>query len=702
MLYFEYGRNIVALVPEKASALMLSGISYLQSQVDGEVDELIQQGEQQLADTPVEAGGVFGTDINAGILVLAAIILMVLVMLFIIGRSIRKNREGGAKPTEDPLFEDQFAIHDEEVEIHAAHQADEHDDTAESSQEFHEGTTTIAFSEEEREIEDFSNEHMTAEADLNEEDTAEDDQYEQPEKTDPDHDDDNGNVIHLKDVSEQEENVAHEDEREMTDTAPATPEETAPVHEEETAETEAGHGNEQEDNNVRYAFASTPRSPIAFSAISEDEDSTVPPEQAEEEAPRTARPYIAPTVLREDMERLEQHQASRIDNLRDDVSRQIDSMKSENNTRLDLIINAIDRKIENLADLTQTAQQETKQTVVQQLPAEISTKISQLQSTLDNQGQRIRAITQILDDRLDSVSHVYGEVRTIGERIDSFDDKLGKLEQSIHDRAQQDVMADVQLTDVIRSCLTPGQYDFKALLSNNNRADCIIRLPHPPGAIVIDTRFPLDAFNALPGREDVARGVPQAKAAEDAFRRSVLRHIIDVAERYIIPGETADSALLFLPTEAIYTTLHSRFPDLVRDSFRARVWIVSPSTLMGTLQTLRGVLRDNREREDAETVKREAQEVMTEMESLRSHASTLATNFEQTQSELRHLLDATQKVVTRTGQPNPKSPEHSALMDHLYDNKPEWPGTSADEQRERDTKSPSLFDDKNGRPDNLR
>ena len=398
------------------------------------------------------------------------------------------------------------------------------------------------------------------------------------------------------------------------------------------------------------------------------------------------------------MIKLEQHQASRINDLQADVSRQIASMKSESNNRLDLIINALDRKIDGLAEATLQQNSEPAQ-VVAQLPNEVAAQINTLQNTLENQGQRIRAITQILDDRLDSVSHVYGEVRAISELIAAFDKKLEKLENSIVERAQQDVIADVQLTDVIRSSLSPDDYEFKALLSNNNRADCLIKLPHPPGAIVIDTRFPLDAFNALPGRDDIAKGNPQAKAAEDSFRRSVLRHIIDVAERYILPGETADSALLFLPTEAIYTTLHARFPDLVRDSFRARVWIVSPSTLMGTLQTLRGVLRDTKDFQNAEAMRRESQEVMSEMEALRSRASTLAQNFEQTQNELRSLLDATNSVMSKS--PSSATPPHNALMEQLYDKKPQWPGTPADQESDK-LKSPSLFDDEHNWPGNLR
>ncbi|WP_306254064.1 DNA recombination protein RmuC [Parvularcula sp. IMCC14364] len=723
MSFFECGRNIIAQVPGDAFIGFLQS-GHVQSRIENEVDELMQAGERQAqsAANALQAGSADGGGNLMVWVLVGVIILIALLMLWFLGRIVRNNRDAQENVGDTPHFEDQFAVHDEEISIVTEETEDGDDESLQAAYEEPVLDTAASFSDSEEpqeygfysssddtasgqyhDDEESLEYHEEAEAPTDEHDAGEDAEVHASEDYPEDYHD-SENIIHLTSRSDQTDEDELEEEAEPETDYAAHYE----AHEEEEQAVEHDEV-EQADNNVRYAFAATPRSPMSFSGISEDEPEDKP-EWAEPERVQTdeyrSRPYIAPTVLREDMEKMEQHQAERIDHLREDMTRQITSMKAENNNRLDLIINALDRKIENLADLTRQGQQESIQPVAG-LPPEITGKISSLQSSLDNQGQRIRAITQILDDRLDSVSHVYGEVRSISERIEAFTNKLDKLEQSIIDRAHQDVMADVQLSDVIRSSLSPEDYEFKALLTNNNRADCLIRLPHPPGAIVIDTRFPLDAFNALPAREDVARGTAQAKAAEDSFRRSVLRHIIDVAERYIVPGETADSALLFLPTEAIYTSLHARFPDLVRDSFRARVWIVSPSTLMGTLQTLRGVLRDNKDRSTAEAVRREADEAMSEVEALRSRASVLAENFEKTQGELRSLLEATNKVVTRTGtarqtEPSSSHAVHHALMDHLYDNKPEWPGRSADQQRDRGQRQPTLYDDKNPRPDNLR
>jgi DNA recombination protein RmuC len=141
----------------------------------------------------------------------------------------------------------------------------------------------------------------------------------------------------------------------------------------------------------------------------------------------------------------------------------------------------------------------------------------------------------------------------------------------------------VQLAEIVRNALAPNGYEFNAVLLNNRRADCLIRLGRPPGPIAVDARFPVEAFAGLrSGRAD----------AENEFRRTALRHIVDVAERLIAPGLTADSALMFIPSESAVAELHARFPDVVQDSYRARVWIVSPTTLMATLHTIAGVMRD--------------------------------------------------------------------------------------------------------------
>ncbi len=391
----------------------------------------------------------------------------------------------------------------------------------------------------------------------------------------------------------------------------------------------------------------------------------------------SSSPYIAP-IVQADLDRADRNHEARIRALRNDISEQINHMREDNNARLERvvsvlenkIITSLERKIDDIEKRTTLQNESRFAALAPELNAQIDSHMSLMSKNIATQGDRLRAITKVMDDRLGAVGTVYEEVRNSNRRIDDVGTQISRLEKSIFSKATQGDLADVQLSDVVRAAMPPDQYEFKALLPNNHRADCMIRLPHPPGRIVIDTHFPIDAFNALASSE-VDRGDNAIRASEDAFRRTILRHIIAISERYIIPGHTADSALLFLPTEAIYTALHARFPDVIHDSFRARVWIVSPSTLMGTLQTLRGVLRDSG-RTEAELHRREQSEenMRSEIDRLRSQARALAEHFEETQTDLKSLLEATDVAVDKVAKP--ASPQSNyAQQDEV-----KWPSST--------------------------
>jgi DNA recombination protein RmuC len=192
-----------------------------------------------------------------------------------------------------------------------------------------------------------------------------------------------------------------------------------------------------------------------------------------------------------------------------------------------------------------------------------------------------------------ALAEIARDIAIVRERLDRaaavdpamLQEELSQLRQAI--TGPRDTPApSVQLADVIRNALPPEAYEMPASLSNSRRADCLVRLPRPSGPIAIDARFPVEAFAML--RNADARRVAEA---ESEFRRVAIRHVVDIAERLISPGETAASAILFLPSEAMYTELHHRFPDVVQDAWRARVWIVSPTTLLATLHTIQAALQ---------------------------------------------------------------------------------------------------------------
>jgi DNA recombination protein RmuC len=184
---------------------------------------------------------------------------------------------------------------------------------------------------------------------------------------------------------------------------------------------------------------------------------------------------------------------------------------------------------------------------------------------------------------------------------------------------------------------------MQATLSNGKRADCLVHLPNPPGPIVIDAKFPLEAYEAI-RRADNPR---QVQEAAQLMRQSVRVHIRAIAEKYILEGETADGALMFLPSEAVYAELHANFPELVREGFAARVWIVSPTTCMATLNTMRAVLKDARMREQAGAIRRELAELYKDVDRLVERVGNLDRHFGQAAKDIEEIKISSDKASRR-------------------------------------------------------
>ncbi|MEE8534587.1 MAG: DNA recombination protein RmuC, partial [Kiloniellales bacterium] len=200
---------------------------------------------------------------------------------------------------------------------------------------------------------------------------------------------------------------------------------------------------------------------------------------------------------------------------------------------------------------------------------------------------------------------------------------------------------EVQLHDLVTGILPPSAYAFQETLSNGKRPDCLLRLPNPPGSIAIDSKFPLESYHALQeARDEAARS-----SARRAFAAVLRKHVQDIAEKYIVPGETAESALMFLPSEAVYAELHSNFRDLVETSYRARVWIVSPTTLMATLNTVRAILKDVRMREQAGAIQAQVRTMLVDLERLDERVGKLQRHFDQATRDVREIRTSTDKVL---------------------------------------------------------
>lgn len=276
-----------------------------------------------------------------------------------------------------------------------------------------------------------------------------------------------------------------------------------------------------------------------------------------------------------------------------------------------------------------------------------------------------RALAKTLDERLGDVSKRIGDrlSETHVKQQETMTDLRERL--AVIDKAQktitelsgqmvglQDILAnkqsrgafgEIQLQDIVSTVLPPSAYEFQATLAGGLRADCLLKLPNPPGSIAIDAKFPLESYRLL--RE--AKEERDRTQAARAFSADVRKHVQDIARKYIVPGETAESALMFLPSEAVYAELHANFLAVVEESYRARVWIVSPTTLMATLNTVRAVLKDVRMREQAGVIQAEVQIMMKDVGRLDERVGKLQRHFDQAGEDLRQIRISAEKVTKR-------------------------------------------------------
>ena len=239
----------------------------------------------------------------------------------------------------------------------------------------------------------------------------------------------------------------------------------------------------------------------------------------------------------------------------------------------------------------------------QQLALALSQQAETVQRVERSLREQEQALAKVVGERLDRTEKATGQIVTdLRERlvrIDEAQKKIGELstqvvslQEVLSNKQARGAFGEVQLNDLVSECAAAVRPTNSSARCRPARAvDCLLQLPNPPGSIAIDAKFPLESYQlaARRGRPATQRRW-QSRSAPSS--RRCRKHIGDIRDKYIVPGETAESALMFLPSEAIYAELHANFTGLVDESYRARVWIVSPTTMMATLNTVRAVLKD--------------------------------------------------------------------------------------------------------------
>lgn len=283
----------------------------------------------------------------------------------------------------------------------------------------------------------------------------------------------------------------------------------------------------------------------------------------------------------------------------------------------------------------------------------------------EDTAQRETMLRESLDNRLTQVSE------RVGKSIEQTQEKTGENLKQLHerlaliDRAQKNIetlsgevsglqnllsnkqargaFGEKQMRDLIEDYLPPKSYEFQVTLSNNKRVDALIKLPNDQGNVAIDSKFPMESWRRLTEAENT----PEETTAAREFARDVKTHVKSIAEKYLIFGETHDIALLFLPSEAIYAELHANFNAVIEDAFAKKVMIVSPTTFMATLHTMRAVMKDAAMREQAHIIQREVGLMATDVSRLDERVAKLQQHFNQTAEDMRQVRISTEKISKR-------------------------------------------------------
>ena len=261
---------------------------------------------------------------------------------------------------------------------------------------------------------------------------------------------------------------------------------------------------------------------------------------------------------------------------------------------------------------------------------------ARLGTTLETSAKETAESLGMLVEKLQAIDQAQANITGLSEQVVS-------LQHVLADKQARGAFGEIQLEDIVRNALPESAFRFQAPLSNGKRVDCLINLPQPPGPIAVDAKFPLTSYQAMLDAPDK----PAREACAKTLAADVRAHIKKIAEDYLIAGETAESALMFLPSEAVYAELHAHHRGVIEDGQRARVYLVSPTTMMALLTTIRAVLRDVQMREQAGVIQIEVGKLMVDLRRLSERVGNLKSHFEQASQDVREITISSDKVQRR-------------------------------------------------------
>ena len=280
---------------------------------------------------------------------------------------------------------------------------------------------------------------------------------------------------------------------------------------------------------------------------------------------------------------------------------------------------------------------------VDRLTQEVSLRLGEIS------GQVEKRLSEGFEKTTATFTDVIKRLALIDEaqkKITELSTNVVSLQEILADKRSRGAFGEVQLNALIRNVMPENSFSLQHTFSGGKRADCVLFLPEPTGNVVIDAKFPLESYRRM---TDISLAATERRQAERQFRLDILKHIQDIASRYIISGETSDGAVMFIPAEAVFAEIHGRYPELIEASYKARVWLVSPTTMMAILTTARAVLKDAATRKQVHIIQEHLGYLSKDFKRFQERMTSLEKHIDQAQADVKLVKTSADKISSRFG-----------------------------------------------------
>ncbi len=282
------------------------------------------------------------------------------------------------------------------------------------------------------------------------------------------------------------------------------------------------------------------------------------------------------------------------------------------------------------------------------LTAHLQSLTTEIRNHLHNLTQQVNhQLTEGFEKTSSTFTDVVRRLTIIDEaqkKITELSTHVVSLQDILVDKKARGAFGEVQLATLIANMIPSSHYRMQYTLSNQKRADCILFLPEPTGHVVIDAKFPLETYQKLVNIDPASA---ERKMLQQQFRQDLQKHIKDIAEKYIIPNETTDGAVMFIPAEAIFAEIHANYPDIIALSQRLKVWLVSPSTLMAVLTTARAVLKDDATRKQVHIIQQHLQALADDFQRFEKRMDKLSKHIDLAHQDVTEVSTSAKKITQR-------------------------------------------------------